>query len=45
MNELQIILAETSARLFGEHVTKEVLEAAEKASGPMICGRRSRKTA
>ena len=34
MNELQIILAETSARLFGEHVTKGVLEAAEKGAWP-----------
>ena len=34
MNELQIILTETSERLFGEHVTKEVLEAAEKGAWP-----------
>ena len=34
MNELQIILTETSERLFGEHVTKEVLEEAEKGAWP-----------
>ena len=34
MNELQVILTETSERLFGEHVTKEVLEAAEKGAWP-----------
>ncbi len=34
MNELQIILTETSERLFGEHVTKDVLEAAEKGAWP-----------
>ncbi len=34
MNELQLILGETSARLFGEHVTKAVLEAAEKGVWP-----------
>jgi acyl-CoA dehydrogenase len=34
MNELQIILSETAERLFAEHVTKEVLEAAENGAWP-----------